>query len=430
MHIKEGEKDAIIFLNKDELFGDPNTMKQIRQMVRDPSVEHPRIMPDCHYGNSCCVGFTSHITEKTVPRYIGGDIGCGITMYPLSCNAAKKIRKNPEKINAAILSTVPVGNAKRATPLTRDLSPVLSACTYTGKHEYDDTWLEDTCVRIGTTTDKIALQLGTLGGGNHFIEIGEEKDDSGSEQMYVTVHSGSRGLGQDVCRWHQDIITRGTKKDFKGFEKALRTQTKRLKSKDKATRLALEEKLREEYLGQTHERYLEGEEAELYFSDMIFAQEYARYNRYLMISQIVSLLGMDIPEPDSELFIESVHNYIDFEDGVWRKGAIRADEGRTIIVALNMRDGVFLAKGKGNPEWNNSAPHGAGRKYARNRARLHTTMKEFTADMKEVYSTCVTPATLDESPIMYKAVDLVRERSADTCEFTTQIVPLINIKGA
>lgn len=95
-----------------------------------------------------------------------------------------------------------------------------------------------------------------------------------------------------------------------------------------------------------------------------------------------------------------------------------------------MRDGVFLAKGKGNPEWNNSAPHGAGRKYARNRARLHTTMKEFTADMKEVYSTCVTPATLDESPIMYKAVDLVRERSADTCEFTTQIVPLINIKGA
>ena len=417
--IKEGDKEGIIFLEKDEVFEDTDTMKQIHAMITDPSVDHPRIMPDCHYGNGCCVGFTSKLTECTVPRYIGGDIGCGMTMYPLPERVAKKINKDPERYHDLIVSVVPVGAEKRTMPLTRDLKPLLNRLDDT----YDEAWAACCIERIGMDKDKIYKQLGTLGSGNHFIEVGEGE----TGQVYITVHSGSRALGQAVCRHHQDIITQGTKKDWNSYNRERDIHNK--KCKDKTRRVVFDAELKEKYLTDKHLRYLEGDESRQYFHDMVFAQEYASYNRYLMLNEIIYAFGMDKITLDDSQIIESVHNYIDFDDKIWRKGAIRADKDQLIIIALNMRDGILLAKGKGNENWNNSAPHGAGRKIPRNQARCHSNLKEFKAQMRDVYSKSVRSETLDESPSMYKKMELIKDRAKDTCEIIDHIKPLINIKG-
>lgn len=390
-------REAVVFLREEEIDGD--TARQIRHMLQSPAVQHARIMPDCHYGNGCCVGFTSRLTQYTVPHFIGGDIGCGITVYPLDSHQLKKIRKRTENYCEAINSLIPVGVAKHATP--RDIGRVYGlaqadaldfALTYKSQYEtdltsyvptYDDAWFRSLMSRTGGDSRTVLRQLGTLGSGNHFIEVGEGpplQDLTAPPVAYLSVHSGSRSLGQDICRFH----------------------------------------------GATGQP-LTGEAAYRYYFDMIFAQCYARVNRWTMISDILRHVGA--PLFNESQVIESTHNYIDFGDMIWRKGAVRSSLGQILVIALNMRDGILLAKGKGDPEWNQSAPHGAGRCVPRGKAHQHCTMKEFRTQMSSVCTRSVVPETLDESPAMYKSPDLIRERSRDTCEVLAQIKPIINVKG-
>lgn len=195
----------------------------------------------------------------------------------------------------------------------------------------------------------------------------------------------------------------------------------------KAKVVKLEKTLMEKHIREKHPRYLEGEEAALYHYDMIFAQEYAKYNRRIILDLILVLFGEDTIVPSR--IIESTHNYIDFDDQIWRKGAIRSDKDQYIIIALNMRDGVLIARGKGNSEWNNSAPHGSGRKVPRNQAYLNTNLKEFKSQMQDVYSKSVVKETIDESPNMYKKTSLITERVSGTCDVVAHLKPIINIKG-
>jgi tRNA-splicing ligase RtcB len=197
--------------------------------------------------------------------------------------------------------------------------------------------------------------------------------------------------------------------------------------KDPQARDVADQQLRAQFLEPSHPPYLEGAEASAYYYDMIFAQCYAARSRWIMARLAAEAAGADAVSRDAA--IETTHNYVDFGDGVWRKGAVRAGAGELLAVALNMRDGLLLVRGKGNPEWNCSAPHGAGRLAPRGEAKRMTTMREFVAAMEGVYSDCVVPETLDESPAMYKDHAVVMERSADTCEIVAHLKPVLNIKG-
>lgn len=388
---------AIVFLEQDEL--DDDTVKQIRTMASDPSVKDPRVMPDCHYGTGCCVGFTSKITDCTVPRYIGGDIGCGMACVRIDPRLAKKISKNLDRYYELLVSAVPI---RRNRPVTTDLTDVCDraqraadaaaamssaqpvSCLLTPV--YNSEWVKDMCKRVGMCEKKMLTQLGTLGSGNHFIEYGEAEANADSDWQgcYLSVHTGSRALGQAICNFHQGKI------------------------KD----------------GQT---YLQGTDANLYYYDMIFAQQYARTNREIILDQI--LLAWGAEKLDHAQVVESVHNYIDFEDQVWRKGAVRADQGQIIMIALNMRDGILLARGHGNAEWNNSAPHGAGRRVPRNKAHQYCNLKVFKSQMRDVFTKSICKETLDESPDMYKDPSLVKTRASQSCEIVAHIKPIINHKS-
>jgi len=431
--IKEGDKEGVVFVEKGDLFGDVNTVRQIRRMIRDPTVDHARIMPDCHFGHGCCVGFTSRLTDKIVPRFIGGDIGCGMMVHPVS-----RHKTNGEKLEdkaAKIRARIPVGDAMhaRAAPdaAVAEIYKVATelARRFGQRWTYDDAYLADLCTRANISEDRVRRQLGTLGGGNHFLELGVNAAAAaptlGLDGMYyATVHSGSRGLGQAVCRFHQEVITRRTKPDTRGYDKAVRKMEKKIK--DKKLRKEADDALRAEYLAPEGARYLEGDDAMAYYRDMIFAQSYARVSRWIMITEMMDVMGFPA---NPESMMESAHNYIDFEDGVWRKGAVRAHAGEPVIVALNMRDGIAIGTGLGDLEWNQSAPHGAGRRIPRGEARLHTSMAEFREAMVGVPAATVCPETLDESPSMYKDGEFVLDKSVATFRVTQRIRPVLNIKG-
>lgn len=427
--------EGVVFVDKDHFCGDLQTLRQIKQMVSDPTVEHARIMPDCHFASSCCVGFTAKLTGKIIPRYVGGDIGCGISVLPLPSLDAERVVRRAESIVARIRKRVPMGDAMHELP-EHDVAKVQQAAAEAAAAfardrpdltvgipapAYDDAWLTELCVRAGVPLNRVACQLGTLGGGNHFVEVG--KNDAGV--VHVTVHSGSRGLGQGICKHHQDIITARTTKDWDGFERAVRKMRRSVK--DKKQQKAIEKELEAKHLDAQGKKYLEGKEAALYYYDMIFAQCYAAHSRWCMVREVALCCNADAVDP--EALVQTTHNYIDFGDGVWRKGAVRAGAGELLVVALNMRDGVLLVRGKGNPEWNESAPHGAGRKIPRGQAKQHTTMREFEKAMEHVCSDSVREETLDESPAMYKDHHLVLERSKDTLDVVDHVKPILNMKG-
>lgn len=444
--VVEGDKDAVVFLNKDELYGDAQTVGQIRAMVPSPAVRHARVMPDCHFGQGCCIGFTSELTDCIVPNHLGGDIGCGITVYAADARLLKKIHKHPDKFLTAIEQAVPVGTASHATP--GNVTPVFIAAqrmavdfavAYKTKFgialtdfipTYDEAWFAALLHRTGMDARTVLRQVGTLGAGNHFMEISASPDvltpdsSSGEPVAYLSVHAGSRALGQAVCQFHQNIITQGNKPDWDGYVKASKKVDRHCK--DATARAALDRDLREAHLQSTHPKFLTGAEAYRYYFDMIFAQCYAQHNRWTMLRLMTTAFGVDW---DEARILESVHNFIDFGDLVWRKGAVAAPQDAWVIIALNMQEGILLGRGLGNPEWNNSAPHGAGRRVPRNEAKHHCTLKQFKTAMRDVYSHSVNEHTLDEAPIMYKNSALIQARSTPTCTIVAHLRPVLNVKG-
>lgn len=438
--MKEGSHRATIYLDK--FLIDKGTMSQLRKLIVHPATQHMRVMPDCHRGNGCCVGYTSQLTTKIVPKFIGGDIGCGMISYPFKSDGKSL---DLEKIDADIRLKIPMGS-KQIHPPNLDLisrnrkylnqiwDKVIDeayqfAFKYKQKYkidirqyvpDYSWKWYIDKCQQIQTDPQYELLSLGTLGGGNHFIEIGKGNIN---DKLYITIHSGSRSMGQKICQYHQQKIN-----DTKYIDRdALQKMEKKLSRQyqDKRLYQYLSE-YKEKLISQKHPDYLEDEEAFRYYFDMIFAQNFAQLNRKIMLDLILEILNIKYTE---DIEIESIHNYIDFDDFIIRKGAIQAKKDELCLIALNMKEGILLCRGKSNPEWNYSSAHGAGRVINRQEAYQKLSFQKFKDEMNGIYSTSVVKETLDESPMVYRNSEIIKKGLKDTIDIIAEISPIINLKG-
>ncbi len=392
--------DSKIYLCKESI--DIETLELIKKMNTSPALNNIRVMPDCHSSTYCCIGMTSKIEEKVIPQIVGGDIGCGIIAY----NLEKIIKeKHYSKIDDFIKKNIPMADKSHKIPVIDDdlMNNLYEKCNekliYLKEKfpnfnyeniNFNDKYYKNLVKKLNTkvSSNNFLRSMGTLGGGNHYIEFNQE--DNGN--CYLTIHSGSRFLGQAICNYHQDKI------------RLKKTYNKKL------------------FL----ENYLEGDESVEYLIDMIFAQEFASFNRFVMMNIILDELGVEFK---NENLVETIHNYIDFKRLILRKGAISAEKDELCIISLNMRDGVLLCKGKGNIEWNYSSAHGCGRIMSRRDAIQSFNMKDYKECMKDIYSSCINKDTLDEIPLAYKDVDFIKKAIGDSVSIIKQLKPIINIKG-
>ena len=424
------DETITVYLPKFEI--DMETMKQIKHMSENNVLKNIRIMPDCHRGHGCVVGLTAQINDKVFPNYVGVDIGCGISIYPLK--GLKLKRKKIPKIEKLIRAKIPMGfeKHKKLQMNDKDWNWLEEKCnedlmklkTKYPDFEYpekiDIKWISDMMKRIGGDLVKDFTSMGTLGGGNHYVEINKDEDDN----AYMTVHSGSRNIGYKICIYHQNIIDSNCRIDMIEYTKRI----KKIRQKFKVSKIVkeLEKNVRENMKSELHPKYLEGQELFDYLVDMIIGQNLASLNRIIMIRNVVTDILMDDFDPNQ--ILETRHNYIDFNRFILRKGSISAEKGEKCIISLNMRDGVLLCEGKGNPEWNYSSAHGCGRVLNRTQAsRLN--MKTFKKEMEDVYSTCVRKETLDESPMAYRDPELVKDCLEGSVKILKQLKPIINCKG-
>ena len=441
--INDSGADAIAFLPKFEI--DMETMKQIKHMIVHPAIAESkiRIMPDCHRGVGCCVGFTYELKERIVPNFVGGDIGCGILTYPVGTDLLRQY--SLKKIEKTIRNSVHMGNGHEniwETPIANesDLEGVFQqsieqatqfAQSYLKKFKvdisahipkYDVKWLKNKCLQIGANYEvDIFKCLGTLGGGNHYIEVNQDQDD---HSAYITIHCGSRGFGTKICYYHQHKINDNREFPHQDFNDKIKNI--RRKHKDSKQIKQLTDQVRHDIEENKHPLYLEKEEAYEYYMDMIFCQKYACLNRQILLQTILSSMNL---EYDNKKVIESIHNYIDFTDFIVRKGAISAYNGQTCIVSLNMRDGILLCEGKSNADWNYSCAHGSGRILSRQKASNSLSLKKFQKEMENVYSTSVVKETLDESPMAYKDTNFIKLSLNDTVTIVKHLLPVINLKA-
>lgn len=358
-----------------------------------------RIMPDVHAGKGCTIGTTMSITDKVVPNMVGVDIGCGMEIVRL---AEKKI--DFAELDSLIYAKIPSGmncrNSAHAYAEQIDLS-------------------ELRCAKK-VNTDFAYKSIGTLGGGNHFIEA--DKDDDGN--LYIVIHSGSRHLGKDIAEYYQN---EGYRKLCGNSQAQIDELIRRLKAEGRAQEIESAIRAVKEIKSDVppDEAYVEGELFDDYIHDMKITQQFAVLNRQAMMGEIVRGLGLTVEEQ-----FTTIHNYIDTENMILRKGAVSARPGEKLLIPINMRDGSLICIGKGNDDWNMSAPHGAGRLLSRGKARATLTMEQFEKEMDGIYSTSVKPNTLDESPMAYKTMDDITENIGPTVEILKRIVPVYNFKAS
>lgn len=354
-----------------------------------------RIMPDVHAGAGCTVGTTMTIGDKLTPNLVGVDIGCGMFVIPLG-----KIDLDLQKLDEAINERIPSGQNIHETPVVT--MPEIEQLR---------------CLKA-LELDKVYASIGTLGGGNHFIEANEDTEGN----QYIVIHSGSRNLGVRVCKFYQKRAV----EQIADVSAEVRRVIAELKAQGRHREIsdaikAVERKTVNEALA-----YVEGDALADYLHDMAITQRYATLNRETMARIIVDGLGIDVDW--SETF-HTIHNYIDIEHGILRKGSVSAQEGERLIIPMNMRDGSLICIGKGNPDWNFSAPHGAGRLMSRSKAKETISMAEFRDSMSEIYSTSVCESTIDEAPQAYKPMASIVEAIAPSATIERIIRPIYNFKA-
>lgn len=361
-----------------------------------------RIMPDVHAGKGCTIGTTMTITDKIVPSMVGVDIGCGMFTVYLG-----KIDVDFEKIDE-VTHFIPSGRN-----------------VWEGRKErFDLTKLR--CYRNLKDTKRLERSLGTLGGGNHFIEI--DVDDEGGK--YLVIHSGSRNLGTQVAEFYQQIavdLNLGKEDYFKKRDEIITTyklEGRRTEIQAELKRLEREWEAKEPTLHRDL-CYLYGTFMEDYVHDVDICQKFAEKNRAKMAEIILERTGMVAVDT-----FQTIHNYIDVKEMILRKGSVSAKKGEKLLIPINMRDGSLICIGKGNEDWNFSAPHGAGRLMSRSAAFERLTMEEYKNQMRGIYSTCVNSATLDESPMAYKSMDEIIEHIQPTAEIVKRIKPVYNFKAS
>lgn len=388
-----------------------------------------RIMPDVHDGKGIVIGFTAPISDAICPSHVGVDIGCSITTYLTD----KEI--NPEEyplIEHRIKKEIPMGmniHDKRQFEM-KDFIKFI-------KKEYNKavaSWgemIEEKSISEATISEMIRRismdegvfykSIGTVGGGNHFIEIGNHDG-----KYAFTIHCGSRNLGVKVCKYWENIAN--SCQIDKAFFK---NEVNKLKESIEDKTL-IPEKIKELKVKMEAENaptgYLTGENMKGYLSDMVIAQAYAKFN-HLIIGEKIATIFKKINKAKVVETIQSIHNYVDLHDHIIRKGAIRAYKDEKMVVPFNMRDGLAICIGKSNPDWNYSCAHGAGRKMSRNKAKNTLSINEFKAEMNGIYSTTVNMSTIDESPMAYKDFNTIVDYIKETCDILYFIKPVINIKS-
>lgn len=359
-----------------------------------------RIMPDVHAGAGCVIGTTMTLPNKIViPNLVGVDIGCGMEVIKIK---QKKSELDLDILDNLIRSEIPSGMDVRER-----------THKFLKNTKINDLICKDHLSKFG----RLELSLGSLGGGNHFIESNIDDEDN----IYIVIHSGSRNLGKQVAEYYQDL---GYKRltDVKNERKEVIERCKKEKrEKDIARELSL---LRKENTIPHALAYVIGRDYDDYIHDMKITQEYALWNRKAMMDIIVSKLKLDIVEQ-----FTTIHNYIDIENKILRKGAISAQKDEVVLIPMNMRDGSLICIGKGNEDWNYSAPHGAGRLMSRGTAKDTIRMEDYKESMKDIYTTCVNQSTIDESPFAYKPMEEIISNISDTVEIAKNINPIYNFKA-
>lgn len=361
-----------------------------------------RIMPDVHAGKGCTIGTTMTIVDKVVPNMVGVDIGCG--MYTVSLG---KVDIDFEKLD----------EAAHFIPCGRDVWE-------SRQERFDLTVLH--CYRNLRDSKRLERSLGTLGGGNHFIEIDADADGN----KYLIIHSGSRNLGTQIAEFYQSIavdLNLGKEEYFKKREEIIRIYKEEgRRSEIQAALKKMAKEWKEKEPTMPHELcYLYGLFMENYLHDITICQQFAKRNREKMAEILLDKTGMT-----GEEAFHTIHNYIDVEKMILRKGSVSAKVGEKLLIPLNMRDGSFICVGKGNENWNYSAPHGAGRLMSRSSAFERLTMEEYQAQMTGIYTTCINSSTLDESPMAYKNIDEIVENIEPTAEIIAHIKPVYNFKAS
>lgn len=358
-----------------------------------------RLMPDIHAGAGCTIGTTMTITDKAVPNLVGVDIGCGMEVIQI-----KEKHMELQKLDKLIYENIPSGFHVREK-------------THRYFNEID---LEELCCYPYIDIRRAEKSLGTLGGGNHFIEA--DRDEDGN--LYVVVHSGSRHLGLEVANYYQE---RGYQALNGPSEKQVADLIAQLKATGREKEIEKELKKLKASMETDIPKslaYVSGELFERYLHDMKIVQEYAKLNRQAMMQEIVK--GMKLHVVDS---FTTIHNYIDLDAMILRKGAVSARKGEKLLIPINMRDGSLICIGKGNDDWNQSAPHGAGRLMSRSAAKQSFTVSEFKKQMKDIYTTSVGKSTLDECPMAYKSMEDITENIGPTAEIVKVIRPIYNFKA-
>ena len=361
-----------------------------------------RIMPDVHAGKGCTIGTTMTITDKVVPNMVGVDIGCG--MYTV---ALGNVDIDFEKFD----------EAAHFIPCGRNV--------WEGRQErFDLSVLR--CYRNLKDTKRLERSLGTLGGGNHFIEIDTDEDG----HKYLVLHSGSRNLGTQVAEFYQQIaiaLNLGKEDYYKQREEIIRTYKEEgRRSEIQAALKTLAKSFEAKEPTMPRELcYLYGTFMEDYLHDINICQQFAKRNREKMAEVLLERTGLTGYEA-----FQTIHNYIDVDEMILRKGSVSAKNGEKLLIPINMRDGSLICVGKGNSEWNNSAPHGAGRLMSRSAAFERLTMEEYQKEMAGIYTTCVNTSTLDESPMAYKNMDEIVANIEPTAEKIAHIKPIYNFKAA
>ena len=379
-----------------------------------------RIMPDVHAGACCVIGFTGDLGDKVIPNIVGVDIGCGMRVL----NLGKLTEIDYHAFNEHIHSNVPSGKIVREDrfgfkPLVGEEMEIY--------REAKQLVTELFCYRDLKDSGRINKAIGSLGGGNHFIEL--DKDDEGN--VYLVIHTGSRNLGKQVAEIYQARAIKHLTKGADEFEETIKQTIADYKAAGCRSELqSVIKKMRKEYQKAEPSLpadlcYVEGEMRELYLHDMRLCQRWAVLNRKL----ISLLLLRFFPNVEVLEEFESIHNYIS-DDNIIRKGSISAASGERCIIPLNMRDGSLICTGKGNPDWNNSAPHGAGRVLSRTQAYEQIKMEDFEDSMRGIYSESVNDFTRDESPMVYKPAEEIISNIGDTVSIDTIIRPIFNFKAS
>lgn len=369
-----------------------------------------RIMPDVHAGKGCVIGFTGDLGEKVIPNIVGVDIGCGMLCVELG-----DIDLDLEKLDKVIHEFVPSG------------------FNVHDERKYKFVELEQLkCYRELKNTKRLERSIGTLGGGNHFIEVDVDENNN----KYLVIHTGSRNLGKQVAEYYQELANQLCNYNIAEYKEKQRELIKIYKEqgRKKYIQSALEE-LKKDYQISSNNipkdlAYLEGQYREDYLHDMKICQDFAILNRMCIAKTILCYLWnrMEVDSRNWKSF-ETIHNYISFEDNIVRKGAISARKGEKVLIPMNMRDGCIIGIGKGNDDWNQSAPHGAGRIMSRMKAKETFNLDEYKESMKGIYTTSVNEETIDEAPFVYKPMQEIIDCIGDTVDIIKIIKPIYNFKA-